>query len=98
MIAQLSRFIAMSEIKLRPKHKERVEKRVTDGKCIIPDCTEDHAKRGLCHRHYQMFRGRAAESGDAAEFEAEAIQEGLILPVNEVRKLTRDDAFSKLGK
>lgn len=98
MHAQLSRLIAMSEVKAKPKHRDRIEKRIGAGKCIVPECNEEHAKRGVCHRHYQMFLRRQAEADDAEEFETEAILEGLILPVNEVRKLNRDDAFSKLGK
>jgi hypothetical protein len=33
--------------------------------CVVPDCTEAHRGRGLCHKHYMMWSRDKAKGRDA---------------------------------
>ena len=73
-----------------------VEQRVKAGKCLV--CESDATKRGVCDRHYMAFRRmlQSKPTEEQADFEAAAIREGKILPVQEVRRITSDNPFAGL--
>lgn len=73
----------------------KIEERVKSGKCLVCE-DEGKMKRGLCGRHYMAFRRmQAAKPRDErVDFEANAIREGKILAVNEVRRITTDNPFA----
>lgn len=87
------------EIAVNAKHAAKLE-RVKEGKCL--HCDEKPTRRGLCERHYQLFRRsmlNKPNTRERAEFEKQAIEQAKILPIQQMRELTRDasdDPFAEL--
>lgn len=80
------------EITVSPKHAGKLD-RVKEGKCL--HCDEKPTRRGLCERHYQLFRRNKLakpNTRERAEFEKQAIEQAKILPIQQMRELQRDSS------
>jgi len=92
---QISRWI-MANIEASGRTAERVRARVLAGECLVDGCADEPTRRGLCTNHYHRFRATLLSKGSAkarAEFEAETIRAGLVLPVGQVRELRNPNPF-----
>lgn len=89
----IARKLLMGEIKVKRSLQQKVEQRACAGICIIDNCGEPMTKRGLCARHrnkyYNTLRGLTAEQ--QISFEENCIRDGLILPVQAMRKYRQND-------
>ncbi|TWU66480.1 hypothetical protein [Crateriforma conspicua] len=78
----------MEALQVPKIHRDRLRKRVREGKCITihedgSECQNPVVSRGLCtlcKQHYYLARRK--QEGEAAkiEFEKEKVNQGLILP------------------
>ena len=87
----------MKGIKAKPDKQAEVIARVKAGQCLLCGKTA-RLRRGLCTPCYCKFRrefiGRS--HADQVKFERRAIEEGLVLGVQQVRAILNDDPFGKL--
>lgn len=96
-VAEISRLLAMSDTcTVRKGLAKQVEERAREGRCLL--CDEKADRRGICFRHYHLFRRRlmSKPKNQQAAFETAAIKEGKILPVNRMRALKFNDPFADL--
>lgn len=65
-------------------------------KCLLCDSSKD-LKRGLCSSHYQKYKRawRSVPESKRAEFEAELIEEGLLLPPQKRGRKSEDLVFKE---
>jgi hypothetical protein len=81
--------VVIVQIKISKKVRERVALRVSQCKCVKPECNDKSVKRGLCQRHYdQWIAARRMISGKMAKarFDADLIQIGELMGAYEVRE------------
>lgn len=100
MLRNFSRLLAMAGTTARRAIADRVRDRVIAGRCLHEGCECEVHSRGVCARHYSAFQREMQARGgkkEQAEFEAAAIEGGLILAVNEVRAIRRPNPFAKVG-
>tara|TARA_Y100000310_G_scaffold335873_1_gene418980 strand:- start:1450 stop:1710 length:261 start_codon:yes stop_codon:yes gene_type:complete len=73
----------------------QVTKRVQDCLCLV--CDSESERRGLCFRHYQMYRRRLDEKpkGERADFEVTQIREGRVLPPHAMGRIKRENPFEE---
>ena len=66
-------------------------------RCLFAGCDKEATRRGLCPRHYMVYtrRRRALPAARRAQYEQEAIKNGLLLP--DARRVSPDDPFQKLA-
>jgi len=88
----------MKWIEARPEKREQVEARVKAGECLICG-TPGKLRRGQCPSCYGRFRRRLAlrPKAERLALERDAIRDGLILGVQQVRAI-RDDPFDWISK
>lgn len=67
-------------------------------KCLLCDSTKD-LKRGLCSSHYQKYKRawRSVPESKRDEFEAELIEEGLLLPPQKRGRKSEDLVFKEMA-
>jgi hypothetical protein len=100
MLAQMSRFLSMSSITAKPSVREKVRSRVIAGECLIDGCAKcGERRRGLCDSHYTAFLRElnSRPRAERADFEAQAIREGLILAVGETKEIKSPSPFANVG-
>jgi hypothetical protein len=94
--SQSAREFLMETLSLKKSTAKAVEQSVANGVCLIEGCGCKAVSRGLCSKHRaQFYRNlyRHASTSKRVAFERNAIEQGLILPVGEVRRIN-GDAFS----
>jgi hypothetical protein len=87
----------MKGIQAKPERQGQVIARVKASECLACG-TSGKLRRGLCVPCYSRFRRQLADrsKADRVEMELRAIREGLILDVQQVRTIRRDDPFADL--
>jgi hypothetical protein len=87
----------MKGIKAKPEKREQVLARVRAAECLICQAS-GNLRRGLCGPCYCRFRRHLAgrSPSERASLERRAIQEGLVLGVQQVRAILSDDPFERL--
>ena len=82
--------------------EQRAEQLAAEGKCIICNAPAEALQRGLCERHRGRFKAAIAKISPEKrpEFEADLIEQGMLLPNRKGQKLRpEDDEFPvALGK
>ncbi len=91
-----AREFLMETLSMKKSVAKSVDERAAKGVCLIDGCGCKAVSRGLCEKHRaQFYRNLMRQSSPAKRvaFERNAIEQGLILPAGEIRRI-HGNAFS----
>lgn len=83
--------------------RERVRRCRDEGLCLVcADAAEkvSSVRRGLCQRHYSQWYGQKRGMSDeqAAQYEAESIRDGKLLPARQGQRLDRANPYTEIAE